>query len=138
MGLVVGPGIYGQWLDSHTVLFSICSMALNEWSRWGRGAAEGYNLDIGDGYTRFHASVVRSVFDPENGGYSWASRINGKDERTHPTREAAMARIEFELSIAGECFVRMYEGFKINRGRNRYSRAVDIAARDGTGEAAQV
>jgi hypothetical protein len=100
-------------------------MALNEWSRWGRGGSEGYNLDIGEGYARFHASVVKSAFDAEKGGHSWASRINGKDERTHATREAAMARIEFELAITGECFVRMYEGYKAHRTGNLYSQAVD-------------
>jgi hypothetical protein len=101
-------------------------MALNEWSRWGRGASEGYNLDIGDGYARFHASVVKSAFNPET-GYLWSSRINGKDERIHATREAAMARVEFELRVAGESFLRMYEGFKAHRANNEYSRAVDGA-----------
>jgi hypothetical protein len=41
-----------------------------------------------------------------------------------------MARIEFELRQAGEQFVAEYENHKANRGRNKYSQAVD-AARDG-------
>ena len=60
-------------------------------------------------YARFHASVVRSVFNLETGAYHWTSSINGRDQQEHPTREEAMARAERELSVAGEQFVSEYD-----------------------------
>ena len=81
----------------------------------GGGACEGYSLEVGDGYARFHASVVRSIFDFETRAYNWTSSINGRDERKHSTREEAMGRTEHELSVAGELFVAEYQAFRANR-----------------------
>lgn len=80
---------------------------------------------------RFHASVVRSIFDFDTQAYHWTSSINGRDEQKHPTREEAMARIEHELAIAGEQFVAELASFRAQRGRNKFSMAVD-----GIGEGA--
>jgi len=95
-----------------------------EWRRWGRGACEGYSLSLGGGYTRFAGSVSRSV--PEhNGGYHWISSINGICDQTHSTREEAMARVEWELSIAGEAFAGAFSEYKAQRPKNKFSQAVD-------------
>src|SRR3978361_2307968 len=99
-------------------------MARNEWSRWGRGDCVGYSLEIGETYARFHASVVRSVRNQE-GGYSWSSSINGKDNQQHESCEEAMGRVEFELSIEGEQFASSYAGYKAHRHNNKFSQAVD-------------
>ena len=104
-------------------------MARNEWTPWGRGDCVGYSLSIGSGFVRFAAGVSRSVRGAD-GAYSWHSAINGKCAQTHATLEEAMARIEFELRIAGGQFVREYEGYKAHRHQNKFSRAVD-AARNG-------
>jgi hypothetical protein len=103
-------------------------MARNQWSRWGRGDCEGYGLHIGSDPVRFDAGVVRGVHDAD-GKCSWTSNINGRCAQTHATMTEAMARIEFELHIAGEQFVTEYEGYKASRNRNKFSQAVD-AARD--------
>jgi hypothetical protein len=104
-------------------------MARNEWTRWGRGDCVGCSLSIGSGSVRFDAGVSRSVRGAD-GAHSWSSAINGKCSQTHATMEEAMTRLEFELRIAAEQFVREYEGYKAQRLRNRFSRAVD-AARNG-------
>ena len=109
-------------------------MARNQWSRYGRGACEGYSLSIfGGGCTRFEGSVSRSV-PQHDGGVHWLSSINGKCEQTHATREEAMARVEWELSIAGEAFVASFVEYKTHRPKNKFSQAVDAmrAARINT------
>lgn len=87
----------------------------NEWTRFGRGSCEGYGLEIGGSNVRFSASVSRGVVDSETGGCPWWSSINGICRQEHATREEAMARVEFELSIDGEQFVRDYAGYKARR-----------------------
>lgn len=100
-------------------------MTRNEWSRWGRGACEGYGLSVcGGGNTRFEGSVSRSVPQPD-GGYQWFSTINGKCEQTHATRDEALARVEHELSIAGNAFVSALAEYKTHRSKNKFSQAVD-------------
>jgi len=94
------------------------------WGRWGRGACEGYSLEIGGGYARFSGSVSRSV-PGHDGGFHWLSTINGKCEQTHATRDEAFARVEHELRIAGEAFVASFAEYKTHRPKNKYSQAVD-------------
>lgn len=102
----------------------------NQWSRWGRGSCEGYSLSIGDGgFTRFEGSVTRGVRD-HDGNIKWTSAINGRCHCQHTTMAEAMARVEFELRIAGEAFVTSYTAHKENRHKNKFSQAVD-AARNG-------
>jgi hypothetical protein len=103
-------------------------MARNEWTRWGRGDCEGYGLHVGPDPIRFDAGVVRGVHDAD-GKCTWTSGINGRFTQTHATMAEGMARVEFELRVAGEQFVAEYESYKANRRRNKYSHAVD-AARD--------
>lgn len=110
---------------------------MSEWTRWGRGECEGYSLDVGRGYTRFNASVSRSV-KQDDGSRKWYASINGRDEREFATREDAMAHIERELILAGNDFVCDFAAFRAMRGRNKYSQAIDMAhisnrfARHGT------
>jgi hypothetical protein len=104
-------------------------MARNEWSRWGRGDCEGYSLGARAGYVRFDARVSRGVRGVD-GNHPWFSDINGLCRQTHATREHAMARVEFELRIAGEQFLLEYEAYKALRQTNKFSNAVD-AARNG-------
>jgi len=100
-------------------------MARNEWTRWGRGECVSYNLEIGDSYARFHASVVRNVFDHQRGMYTWYASINGCESKQDDTCEQAMAEIEFELKITGDVFVETYKGYLEKRGSNAFSLAVD-------------
>lgn len=104
-------------------------MARNEWTRWGRGECVGYNLEIGDSYSRFHASVVRNVFDHERGRYTWYAAINGRESKQYDTCEQAMAEIEFELKITGELFVETYKGYLEKREKNPFSKAADALKR---------
>lgn len=99
-------------------------MTRNQWSRWGRGSCVGYSLSIGDGYTRFHGSVSRSV-PHSDGSYTWSSAINGICTQTHPSIEEAMARVEHELSIAGEAFASAFADYKTHRPKSKFSQAVD-------------
>jgi|APThiThiocy_cv2_1041547.scaffolds.fasta_scaffold02951_1 hypothetical protein len=99
-------------------------MAKSEWTRWGRGECEGYSLGIGGGYTRFDASVSRSVRQ-EDGSRKWYASINGRDEREFASREEAMAHIEHELILAGNDFVCDFAAFRAMRGRNKYSQAIE-------------
>jgi len=62
-------------------------MARNEWTRWGRGECIGYNLEIGDSYSRFHASVVRNVFDHQRSMYTWYAAINGCESKQYDACE---------------------------------------------------
>lgn len=101
-------------------------MSRNEWTRWGRGDCEGYGLSIGSGDVRFDAGVVRGVSDAD-GNYRWRSDINGRSSQTHATREAAMARIEWELRMTAEQFVTEYESYKANRHKNKFSQTVGTA-----------
>jgi len=100
-------------------------MARNEWTRWGRGECVGYSLEIGDSYARFHASVVRNVFDHQRGMYTWYASINGRENKQYDTCEQAMAEIEFELKITGDVFVETYKGYLEKHGKNEFSQAVD-------------
>jgi hypothetical protein len=63
----------------------------------------------------------------ETRAYHWTSSINGRDQQQHPTREEAMARVERELSCAGEQFVAEYEVFKEQRVNNKFSMALEEA-----------
>ncbi len=100
-------------------------MARNEWTRWGRGECVGYNLEIGHSYSRFHASVVRNVFDHQRSMYTWYSSINGRESKQYDTREQAMAEIEFELKITADFFVESYAQYQEKRGGNKLSQSVD-------------
>jgi hypothetical protein len=104
-------------------------MARNEWTRWGRGECIGYNLEIGDSYSRFHASVVRNVFDHQLGRYTWYAAINGRESKQYDTCEQAMAEIEFDLKITGDLFVETYKGYLEKREKNLLSKAVDALKR---------
>lgn len=106
-------------------------MARNEWTRFGRGSCEGYGLEIGGSNVRFSASVSRGVVDSLTGRCPWWSSINGHDRKEHPTREEAMARVEKELAMDAERFLRDYAGYKMQRERNRFSVAAGQLAPSG-------
>ena len=99
-------------------------MARCEWSRWGRGSCEGYGLEVGTGPARFSASVVRNAHraDP---AHEWRAGINGGEDKQFASREGAMAYVERELVVVGEEIARDYAEFKVRRGKNRWSKAVD-------------
>lgn len=101
-------------------------MAMNEWSRWGRGSCEGYSLQIGDGgFTRFEGQVLRNVAKQNGQPSAWSSSINGICAKEHATCAEAMRRVEFELSCTAEAFVSSYAGYKTHRHKNKFSQAVD-------------
>ena len=104
-------------------------MARNEWSRWGRGGCVGHSLEIGSADPAcFHASVSRGVRG-DDGSYPWDSSINGRCREIHKSVEEAMARVEHELSVAGEAFIASYAEYKTKRLKNKYSQAVDAMRR---------
>ncbi len=91
-----------------------------------RGAGCRRERDDSIGPTRFSASVIRNAYraDP---ACEWRTSINGGGDNHFATREEAMAYIEREISRVGEEFVRDYAEFRVRRGRNRWSTAVDAS-----------
>ncbi len=60
-----------------------------EWSRWGRGACEGWSLEIG---AAFRGSVVRQdrIKQPQ----TWLASVNASYVGEYFDRASAMARVE--------------------------------------------
>jgi hypothetical protein len=60
-----------------------------EWSRWGRGACEGWSLEIG---IAFRGSVVRQ--ERINEPPTWLASINASYVGEYPDRALAMKHVE--------------------------------------------
>lgn len=63
------------------------------WTRTGRGSCEIWSLHLGD---LIRAEAVRGIDFPP----TWAASMNSVDLGRHPTRDAAMQRIE--AAIVGQ------------------------------------
>ncbi len=66
-----------------------------QWSRWGRGACEGWGLELG---LAFRGAVVRQ--DKINGPSTWLASVNASYLGEYLDRETAMARVEEAIEHA--------------------------------------
>lgn len=60
-----------------------------QWSRWGRGACEGWSLELG---FAFRGSVVRQ--ENINQPHTWLASVNSGYLGEYLDRQTAMARVE--------------------------------------------
>ncbi len=70
-------------------LYSFLMVNRRHWSRWGRGACEGWSLELG---LAFRGSVVRQ--DKINQPPTWLASVNSGYLGEYFDRDAAMARVE--------------------------------------------
>jgi hypothetical protein len=82
-----------------------------EWSRWGRGACEGWSLEIG---AAFRGSVVRQdrIDEPP----TWLASVNATYLGEYPDRKFAKTRVEEGIRHHMDIVLHDWDQYQAARG----------------------